>query len=69
MSQRKGTLVFKEELNAHKFRKDIGLRPIKSGKIKCLKCDRPFVSSNHTLNRICYGCKEVNAGINAGMVL
>ena len=45
-----------EEINA--FRKSLGLRPVVSGKVTCLHCNRIFKSEDARQIRICKMCKE-----------
>jgi len=60
MSARKVILEFKEETVAKKFRKEIGLRTIKSGHRCCLKCGRNFFSTDLAQNKLCVSCNETN---------
>ena len=39
----------------------------KKSKRICLRCDREFMSEG-PFNRVCPGCREINANINAGSI-
>ena len=45
------------------FRESIGLTPITVGTCKCLRCDKPFRSSDIKKVRICRSCKEATKRI------
>ena len=42
----------------NKARKDCGMELITVGKIKCLCCEKLFLSKNVKVNRMCYDCKR-----------
>lgn len=44
-----------------RFRASVGLREIKSGKNKCLKCCELFFAESKIHNHICRSCKNLNS--------
>jgi hypothetical protein len=54
---KKSKANIREEKEVAKLRKHWGLPPIKTGKINCLDCGKPFFSKDNTNERICEDCK------------
>ncbi len=50
-------------INTKQFRKRHGLRTVKAGKKKCLRCDNEFNSPDIVLIKICMPCQGINKSI------